>query len=787
MSKPRIFNSLGELLAGRWQIPLALVAAAAVGFALYRARPQPPQVDLQTVLTDLTVLEETSGVTAAANAAANLLELKPPLPPEQRAALHDRVAELLFRAERDQATHRAENARRLLEHDRAAQALGAPTAPEKLLRAALARQWLGENDAASAGLQAALAAGLRAKDRWAARRALVELLVGDPVQRTAVLEDVLREDDVSAAQQWWALHTAVSDALAGDNPARARELLTAYGDGLKNSDLKGYLDYLWACVALHEGRPEEAAPMMRWVDTWLKRGRRASQELDGLAHLPSLNSWLAGRIALAQSQPADALAAFDEALEFHPGPELRISVHAGRGLALAALERHPEALTAFQVAVDEARRAPARHQRALAELQQAVTRLAFAQQSARNRPATLDYLTLAAALTPDTEPERQLELFEQLGREYQAAAVAESDPDARRRDCGQAGHYLERAAQRARFDETRLAALLWNAANEYDRAGRVHDMQRMLRQFIAGRTNHPAMPRAVLQMARAYDMFGDVDGALTWYQRVIDEYPRLEEAARAKVLRAGVLVSLGAEHFPAAEQTLTNLLADGSVAPSAAVYRDALLALCELVYHQERFAEAIGRLQDFLALYPEDPEQYRARFMLADAHRRSAYVLRDQPPAGEPSLAVAAESRQRFRRAADLFDELLSDLGTVARPDAALRLYARLALFYRGDCLFELNEPDTLQAALAVYRAAAARYDTEPAALTAQVQAANTLLRLGDVTEAARAVERARWLLRSIPAEAFTRLNGGSRAEWEQFLSVLSSSDLFQTVFAARP
>ena len=67
---------------------------------------------------------ETSGVTAAANAAANLLELKPPLPPEQRAALHDRVAELLFRAERDQATHRAENARRLLEHDRAAQALG---------------------------------------------------------------------------------------------------------------------------------------------------------------------------------------------------------------------------------------------------------------------------------------------------------------------------------------------------------------------------------------------------------------------------------------------------------------------------------------------------------------------------------------------------------------------------------------------------------------------------------------------------------------------------------------
>jgi tetratricopeptide (TPR) repeat protein len=211
------------------------------------------------------------------------------------------------------------------------------------------------------------------------------------------------------------------------------------------------------------------------------------------------------------------------------------------------------------------------------------------------------------------------------------------------------------------------------------------------------------------------------------------------------------------------------------------VYRDALLALCELTYHEGRYGDAIGRLQDFLTLYPDDAETSRARFTLADAHRRSAYALRDD----SVNTATAAEGKQRFQQAAELYQALLRDLDAAGESDPVRALYARLALFYQADCLFELNEPETLAAALAAYRSAAARYDGQPAALTAQVQIANVSLRLGQLSDAARALERARWLLRSIPAAAFTACNGGDRATWERFLTVVSSSDLFQAMFAS--
>jgi tetratricopeptide (TPR) repeat protein len=271
---------------------------------------------------------------------------------------------------------------------------------------------------------------------------------------------------------------------------------------------------------------------------------------------------------------------------------------------------------------------------------------------------------------------------------------------------------------------------------------------------------------------------GDADSAVAWYGRIVERYPNLEEAARAKVLMADALLSQGTDHADQAEQLLTSLLADDRIDPEAAVYRDGLRSLGELLYRNGRYGEAISRIEDYLARYPDSTDRLRVNFTLADAYRQSAYALRDHPPAGATPETVA-ESHARFRRAADLFGRLLTDLEAQTPPDESTALCTRLALFYRGDCLFELNEPDALRDALAIYRTAAARYEGQPAALTAQVQIANTLLRLGDSAEAGRALERARWLLRSLPAEAFAASESRSRADWERFLSVVRSSELF--------
>jgi tetratricopeptide (TPR) repeat protein len=775
------------LLTGRWQIPLALVAATVGGMTLLRLIPWPGPVDVGALLTDVAVLEQAGNRAAAADAVANLLEMRPPLPPEEQAVLNDRLAGLLFRAEQDQPIHNVSNIKRLQEHDRAARDLGYPASPLTTLRGAFAHQWLGEEEAALKGFRSALDQDLPIEDRRAALRAVVELLERRPeakVERQRVLEHLLTDEAVSPGYLWWGLHRAIRDALDENDTLRARELLARYGDRLKNSEFRGYLDYLSACIMLHEGHPEEAAPVVRWIDQWLGKHADANRELDYFGRLPSLNRWLMGKIHLVEERPQEALAEFKAALEYEPGPELRVAATVGCGLALAALDRHSDAVQAFREVATEV--SPGYRPRAIAEFQAALTGL-FDQQQARGDWANaLAYLELAAELAGQGPPEQQLVLCERLGREYQAAARQAQDAEQRRLYHERAGAALERAAGCVPFDESRRAELTWSAADEYDQAGRTGDMRRLLGEFVERHSADARMPLALLQLGRACDAYGELNGALRWYARVMGEYPRLEEAARAKVLSAGVLIALGPERYADAERALAELLTSDAISPDASVYRDALLTLCDLLYYRGRYAEAISRLQDFLALYPDDPERFRGRFMLADSHRRSAYALRDDPPAGSAPGAAAAESQERFRRAADLYAGLLSDLERVKQADPALELYARLSLFYRGDCLFELNEPDTLQAALTAYRNAAARYDGQPAALTAQVQIANVFVRLGSPTEAARAVERARWLLRSIPGEAYGR-PGSDRAEWERFLAVVSSSDVFKNVLADTP
>ena len=773
------------LLAGRWQIPLALVAAAVGGVALYHVIPTPTPVNFSALLAHITATEQAGDASSSVDLAEKLLTLQPPLPPEQRAVLHARLADMLFRTERAAAVHTEGNVRRLLEHSQAARELGQARSLNDELRDAFAHQWLGNDDAALKGFRGVLDQELTTDDRRAVLRAMVQILERRPqakLERRQVMERLLADDGISPAYLWWGLQRAVQDALDENDTLRAGEILNQHGDRLANSELKGYLDYLRACVMLHEGRPQEAAPLVQWIDDWLGQDTRATAEMDDFGHLPSLNRWLMGKINMAQGRPEDALADFDEAVHYRPGPELRVAAGIGRGLAFAALDRHSEALAGLETAVGEAGRTPGRREHALNEFQRALLELYERQSGRGDAVSAVAYLTLAIDLAADDSPEHRRELLEKLGAAHAAAAEQSVGNEPQRREHhAQAGTSLESAAELAALDESRVADLLWAAAGAYDRAGRVSDERRVLRRFLEGRSEHPRLPQAMLQLGRACEACGDPEEARSWYARVITEYPRLVEASQAQVQRAGLLVSLGPDHYAEAEQSLAELLVDGTVAPEAGVYRDALLQLCDLLNYQGRYGEAIGRLEEFLRLYPRDPEHLRACFTLADAYRHSALALRDHAASG-----AAAESQARFREAAELFGRLLGDLETV-QLDGATQLYARLALFYRGECLLALKEPETTDAALAVFRTAAARYEGQPAALTAQMQIANIHLRRGELREAGRAIEVARWLLRSMSADAFTRLNGGSKAEWERSLSVLSTSDLFKDVFASTP
>jgi tetratricopeptide (TPR) repeat protein len=101
----------------------------------------------------------------------------------------------------------------------------------------------------------------------------------------------------------------------------------------------------------------------------------------------------------------------------------------------------------------------------------------------------------------------------------------------------------------------------------------------------------------------------------------------------------------------------------------------------------------------------------------------------------------------------------------------------KLSHFYRADCLYDLGE---YKAAIKLYDAAALKYQEDPSALAAYVQIVNSFCALGKIDEAKTANERAKWLLRKMPPDAF-RDNAFSmpKAYWEQWLKWTNNAGLW--------
>ncbi len=390
---------------------------------------------------------------------------------------------------------------------------------------------------------------------------------------------------------------------------------------------------------------------------------------------------------------------------------------------------------------------------------------------------------MALEYAPRNEPIAREEILESLGKTYAGAALQASGSRAAAAELHvKAAQRLEEAAKLAVDEDERRRELLWTSASEYDEAGVTAGASRMFTLFIDQARRDQRRPQAMLRLGQAIAAEGRFKDSVAWFNRLVQEYPILPESYRARLLIADAMIAQGEEQFPAAEALLVELLERGEVDPTAPAFREALFTLGDLLYQQRRFTEAIRRIGDYLELYPQDTERSRLRFLLADCYRQSAFQLRDS---ANPTAESREESHKRFERAVAIFQDFLEEIGDdPAEPDMAT--LQRLALFARADCLFEINTPDTLTEALASYRAATARYQTSPTALSAQVQIANIYLRLGKLTEAARAVEHARWLLGGIPDGAFVG-QPQSRTDWDRQFAALAGSPLLRDVFAANP
>jgi tetratricopeptide (TPR) repeat protein len=198
------------------------------------------------------------------------------------------------------------------------------------------------------------------------------------------------------------------------------------------------------------------------------------------------------------------------------------------------------------------------------------------------------------------------------------------------------------------------------------------------------------------------------------------------------------------------------------VTPEAEEFSQALFELAQLYYRTDRFEEAVARLQEFTQRYPNDTRIGQLLFLMADSYRKSALALDHQPgPASADAIGnpptpdlveVAAARRDRLTKARGFYDQVV-DIFHAHPPENDIdKRYLKLAYFYRADCLYDMGQ---YLDAVKLYDSAAFRYQDDPAALAAYVQIVNAYCAVGKIDEAKTANERAKWILRRMPPEAF--------------------------------
>jgi tetratricopeptide (TPR) repeat protein len=339
-------------------------------------------------------------------------------------------------------------------------------------------------------------------------------------------------------------------------------------------------------------------------------------------------------------------------------------------------------------------------------------------------------------------------------------------------------------------DDKGYGDAMWHGIELYDRAANIQCVISALELFVAERPDDALAPDALLRLGRAYQAAGFFDKAISAYQRNQFRYPKSLAASKSAVPLAQAYIAKGPEEFGKAEKVLLSVVENNPLlTPEAEDFRQSLFELAQLYYRTGRYEEAIARLEETTHRYPKDDRLGQLLFLMADSYRKSASLLdarllvssADASPDGKATAVdlaeAAAAKKDRLTKARILYDRVVDMYRSTTPPRDIEKLYVKLSHFYRADCLYDLGQYDE---AIRLYDAASFRYQDDPSALAAYVQIVNAYCALGKIEEAKTANERAKWLLRRMPAESFA---DGSfampKAYWEQWLKWTSGAGMW--------
>jgi tetratricopeptide (TPR) repeat protein len=402
----------------------------------------------------------------------------------------------------------------------------------------------------------------------------------------------------------------------------------------------------------------------------------------------------------------------------------------------------------------------------------------------------LEFLALQEDLGPQDEAlvfrtavTRERRADELLAQAAGAQGTARAEKEAEARALyAQAAEDYQKHSKLTTMTDTISSNSLWKAAQLMDQAGYPLRSIAIYEQFTIQHPRDPRVSEGLLAMGRLYQSAGMIEKAIPVYRRNISENPRTPATYTSAVNLARCYMALldaeadrnspaAKEDFDKAEAALLSLVQDNSdIQPAAKEFRASLFTLGELYYRNNRWADAILRLEEAVERYPEDAGMPRALFMLAESFRKSAgeiaaAIQKDPTIAGRDTLEEARADR--LLQAAGLFTRVIGILDAesedapepaATRPagrglSALEEQYLRTSYMDRAESFFDRGD---YAQAIKLYDQTATRFPEELIAVRAYVQIVNAYFALKESTQAGAAAERGRWILKRVPDEAFS-------------------------------
>lgn len=761
-------------LAGLWQWPLLLISLGLFAYAAWLFIDPKPAPTVDDRITAGRKLLEQDRPEAAIDHLRKLLAEKAPA--EQEAQIYLLLAESTAAAQKQQKANVPGNHALIIDYTKKAMARGVKADLPMHRRLAESYEALGRSKEALDHYRQAIS--LDADRALPLQRKIIDLQLaaGDIAAAEHGLAAYLKDQRLSDSEKAWALGERSQLLADAGNFNEARDLLD---QALRMSDeplVRGQIHYRLGYCAWKLGEPKDAERLLRVARDQLK----AQHPCDADAAV------LLGRILQDRGEHREAMSFFQDVLVSHPDAAVAPLARLGRGVCRIESGDDLPGLQDLQDLVREIGAKPSREKhkpdaiRGLQDASRAMTKRG-------NYQGAMEAMAMEQTLQPKPEAEffaRLAEIYEKRASQVEQTVPAATEQAEKVRREQQSREMLTRAGDAAiahgraltMSDDQGHGRALWKGIDLYDRAGNLAHAIGALELFIAERPDDPLASEALLRLGRAYQAAGQFDKAVAAFQRNQFRYPQSLAASKSGVPLAQALIAQGPQSYAKAEAALQRTLESQVITPEAEEFRNALFELAQLYYRTSRYEQAVARLEEIMQRYPKEPRAGQIQFLMADSYRKSAGLLKDRVRPAAPLAAsatasadgdaapanvasqlaaqaqAAAARRERLKRAGELYDRVIEHFRAAPPTRDLDKLYVKLSHFYRADCLYDNG---SYEEAIRLYDAAALRYQDDPASLAAYVQIVNAYCALGKFDQAKAANERAKWLLRRMPADAF--------------------------------